>query len=160
MWSLWGSSIMFTPSSKNHQILTMSKTIKCSFATHLLPASLLQPTVLKRGPRVKSLHDVWWWRGGLWKVLTACTPPTHPSLLRHGVCDLCWSFNKLENVSISWPVSDPAGAETITMHQRAEVLIHSGRTKGEGQWSNNSYCWAAARDTDTFPGWFTLAGSR
>lgn len=40
----------------------------------------------------------------------------------------------------------PAGAEAFRMHQWAEVLICSGRTKGEGQWSNNSYCWAAARD--------------
>lgn len=48
----------------------------------------------------------------------------------------------------------------IRMHQWAEVLLRSGRTKGEGQWSNNSNCWAPARDGDTFPGWFTEAGSR
>lgn len=85
--------------------------------------------------------------------------------LRALLCSTCrvWlvqDLKNLEKVAISWPRPDPRRAEAIRMHQWAEVWLRSGWTKGEGWQLNKSNCWAAARDRDTFPGWFTLAGSR
>lgn len=120
------------------------------------------------------LSEVWGWpwskmrpvwhaalegRGGFGVGVGTAVWLRAPSLLKlqHATCASFVKFGKSCHFVTG---ARPRGVWRIRMHQWAEVLIRSGRTKGEGQWSNNSCCWAAARDRDTFPGWFTVAGSR